>query len=489
MSITRLISGILLLTSLLSMSMGVMASQENAINSTLPIEAADCLIVDKDKNILMIDEAISGRYSIPGGSIIGEETPEQTAKREAYEETGLHVNVGQQIARTYNSAIFACQLASRTPYFIDSMGRKVLMAWSAPHFGKEVTRVLMMPDNKAVRDNYRFPEHKWMFRHWVPEVPPSEFVLSEGDSVVLTPFYRAQLSVLQSLHEWKAESAIVKALVKGVIVLGSLFTPMLFLGTLIFIRAYHGYRAALLYGAGLLSLSVFVLILNTVIELPRPYFIDPVFGEQDTLGYTLPSCMVALTTFFFSWLLLNWDKEVCPAGRKRLFACAVVCVAAISGKVMLLGEHYPSDMVLGLLIGPGFAVGFKRLREWRFANRNRALISARFWLMSFVATALIGITIHKPHIVYLSAFCLGTYCAILWLKAFPLYISAVRRPAKLTFFMIALAGVLAILYADYVISSRYAVNTIIVAVNCAAAWGISVWLLVVTPRIFHQFVR
>ncbi|WP_251878853.1 bifunctional NUDIX hydrolase/phosphatase PAP2 family protein [Grimontia kaedaensis] len=489
MSITRLISGMLFLSILLLVFPGKTTSKEHAINSTLPIKAADCLIVDSDKNILMIDEAISGRYSIPGGSIIGEETAEQAAKREAYEETGLHVNVGKQIAQTYNSVIFACKLVSPSPYFIDSQGRKVLMAWSAPHFGKEVTRVLMMPNNKAVRDNYRFPEHKWMFKGWIPEVQPSEFVLSAGERSVLTPFYRAQLIWLQTLHEWKAKSSGVEAFVTTTIALGSLFTPFLFLATLIYIRAYHGHRAALIYGAGLLAVSIFVLILTTVVELPRPYFIDPVFGEQDTLGYTLPSTMVSLTTFFFCWLLLNWDKEVYPQGRKRFSLLGMFFVAFISGKVLFQGEHYPSDMVMGLLIGFGFAVGFRRLKDWRFANRKRALISARFWLISFVAVATIGIAIHKPHIVYLSAFCLGTYCSILWLKAFPLYVSAVRRPSKLTFFMISLAGVLAIILAENAISSRYAVNTIIVAVNCAAAWGISVWLLVVTPRIFHQFVR
>ncbi|WP_325892420.1 phosphatase PAP2 family protein [Grimontia sp. NTOU-MAR1] len=468
---------------------GTTTSKENAINSTLPIEAGDCLIVDSDKNILMIVEAISGRYSIPGGSSIGEETGEEAAKRETYEETGLHVNVGKQIARTYNSAIFACELVSPTPYFIDSQGRKVLMAWSAPHFGKEVMRVLMMPDNETVRDNYRFPEHKWMFKLWVPEVTPSAFVLSAGDTAVLTPFYQAQLSLLQSLYEWKAKSTSVEVFVTGTIALGSLFTPFLFLVSLIYIRAYHGHRATLIYGAGLLSISTFVLILTTVVELPRPYFIDPVFGEQDTLGYTLPSAMVSLTTFFFSWLLLNWDKESFPKGRKRLALFAAFCVSVISGKVLLQGEHYPSDIVLGLLIGFGFSVGFKRLRDWRFANRNRALTSARFWLMSFVVAATIGIGIHKPHIVYLSAFSLGIYCALLWLKVFPLYVSAVRRPSKLTFFMIALVGVIVIVFVDNAISSRYAVNTVIVAVNCALAWAISVWLLLVTPRIIYQFVR
>lgn len=484
MSIARLVSGMLFLV-----SFGAWANQENAINSTLPIKAADCLVVDKDRNILMVDETISGRFSIPGGSIIGQETPEQAAKREVFEETGLDVVVGQQIARTYNSVIFACQLAAPAPYFIDSFKRKVLMAWSAPHFGKEVRRVLMLPDTKVVRDNYRFPEHKWRFRQWVKDVPSSQFVLAPLESERLTPFYQTQLSALQTLRQWAAESPALKIFASGSIVIGSLASPVFFLLTLVMVRAYQGHREALVYGAGLLMISVLLLVLTTVVEVPRPYFIDPVFGEQHTLGYTLPSAMAALMTFFFCWLLVNWDKEKHPKGRRRFTLVGGCIVAAISAKVMLQGEHYPTDIVLGILIGGGFALGLKTVRHWRFANRRHVLTSARFWLGAFTATGIVGMTTHNPHIVYLSAFCLGTYSALLWLKVFPHYVTAVHRPAKLTFFLVAVAGVLAIVLAENYMSARYAVNWVIVALNCASAWAIPVWLLVVTPRIFPQFVR
>lgn len=486
MSIPRLISGLFFL---LSFSVWSAGEASNAINSTLPVKAADCLIVDDQKNILMIDEAISGRYSIPGGSIIGDETPQQAAVREVYEETGLHVTVGKQIAQTYNSAIFSCEIKTPTPYFVDSSGRRVVMAWSAPHFGKEVTRVLLMPDNKTVRDNYRFPEHKWMFRIWVPEVSPSEFVLSPGESDALTPFYRSQLDFLQSLHVYRAQSPVFAMAVKAVVVLGSIFSPLFFLLTLSYIRAYHGHRAALIYGAGLMTVSIIALLMSTVIEVPRPYFIDPVFREHNTVGYTLPSTMVALTTFFFSWLLINWDKEKHPKGRKRVMLLSVVSVLLISAKVMIHGEHYPSDIVVGFAIGLFFSVGLRQLKDWRFATRNRALTSARFWFLAFIAAAIIGLGIHKPHIVYLSAICLGTWCALMWLKIFPTYVSAVRRPAKLTFLLIAGFGTLAIVVLDRYFSAKYAVNEVIVAMNCAAAWAIAVWVLVVTPRIFHRMSK
>lgn len=238
-----------------------------------------------------------------------------------------------------------------------------------------------------------------------------------------------------------------------------------------------------------MTVSITGLLLGTVIEVPRPYFIDPVFGEHNTVGYTLPSTMVALGTFFFCWLLVNWDKERHPKARTPVTLLAVTSIYLIAAKAMLQGEHYPSDIVVGFFIGLTGVIALRYLKNWRFASRNRALTSARFWLFAFTAAAVIGLVAHKPHIIYLAALSLGTLCALLWLKVFPYYVSAVRRPAKLTFFLIACAGTVAIIVLEHYFSAKYAINEVIVAMNCASAWGIAVWILVVTPRLFHRVTQ
>ncbi|MDD1794615.1 phosphatase PAP2 family protein [Enterovibrio sp. ZSDZ42] len=461
----------------------------NAINSTLPIKAADCLIVDEAGNILMVQEVISGKFSIPGGAIIDDESPAMAAIREVYEETGFHISVGDMIARTYNSAIFSCQIKTPTPYFVDETGKRVVMGWSAPHFGKEVKRVLLLPNTARMRNNYRFPEHKWMFPKWVPEVPASDFVLSPGEEKGLTPFYRSQLNALQALHSASVSSRGFIYTSNTLIAFGSLFTPLFFVLSLAFIRAFHGHRALLIYGAGLLGVSFFSLLLSTVIELPRPYFIDPVFGEQDTIGYTLPSMTLALTAFMFCWFVLSWDKEKQPKGRKRLALLGIVVVMLVSGKSLLQGEHFPSDLFVGVLIGVAASFALRRAKDLRFSNRNRVLISARFWLLAFVFNAVIGLWIHKPQIIYLSAICLGTYCSLLCLKIYPIYVSAVRRPAKVTFFALATVGILLLVTSNLYVTGKYAINQIVVAMNCGTAWAIAVLLLVVTPRVFLRLMR
>lgn len=58
------------------------------------------VINPSDKKILLIMHKKNGRWTQPGGHIEDDETPEECALREAYEETGLHVRLlGERFPR------------------------------------------------------------------------------------------------------------------------------------------------------------------------------------------------------------------------------------------------------------------------------------------------------------------------------------------------------------------------------------------------------
>ncbi len=64
------------------------------------IPAASAVIVDEDGRVLLVlrgREPQKGRWSVPGGSAEPGETLEQTAAREAFEETGLRVRIGREL--------------------------------------------------------------------------------------------------------------------------------------------------------------------------------------------------------------------------------------------------------------------------------------------------------------------------------------------------------------------------------------------------------
>ncbi|MDD1783724.1 NUDIX domain-containing protein [Enterovibrio sp. ZSDZ35] len=464
-------------------------ASSNAINSTLPVEAADCLIVDHDRNIVMIEEALSGKFSIPGGSIIGKETPQEAAKRETMEETGLNVDVGKKIAQTYNSAVYACKVLGLPRYFDDANGQRLIYSWYAPHFGKEVKRVLLMPDTQAMRDKYRFPEHKWMFDKWTKLVEPSRFRLTSNARSELTPFYGYQLSWLESLRAKTFNGGLSSTLGNTVVLVGSVVTPVFFLLMLPLVRTLLGHRALLIFGAGMLTLTSITLILSTLIHVPRPLYVEPMFTYHDTLGFTLPSTMLALTTYVFACAWIFWDEEKYPKKRLWVTSLGVVLMAASTAKAMLLGEHYPTDMIISVLLGLGAAVCLWKVKDRRFADRSRILTSTRFWGAAFVVVAVIGSVIHKPQLIYLSALTLGTFCALIWLKISPVFVSPGRRKYKIAFFAVATAGIFFLMMLDRHLTANTAINEIIVLWNCIALWTISVWLLVILPRIFYRAVK
>ncbi|SMX77694.1 ADP-ribose pyrophosphatase YjhB, NUDIX family [Brevibacterium aurantiacum] len=62
--------------------------------------AAGAVITDDAGRVLLVlrgQEPEKGCWSVPGGCAEPGETPAQTARREAWEETGLHVEIGQEL--------------------------------------------------------------------------------------------------------------------------------------------------------------------------------------------------------------------------------------------------------------------------------------------------------------------------------------------------------------------------------------------------------
>ena len=67
---------------------------------TRPVVAASVVVVDATNRVLLIRRGHApgkGLWSLPGGTVMEGETPRVAAQREAWEETGLHVSIGQEL--------------------------------------------------------------------------------------------------------------------------------------------------------------------------------------------------------------------------------------------------------------------------------------------------------------------------------------------------------------------------------------------------------
>jgi 8-oxo-dGTP diphosphatase len=67
---------------------------------TEPVVAASVVVVDATNRVLLIRRGHApgkGLWSLPGGTVMQGETPRVAAQREAWEETGLQVSVGEEL--------------------------------------------------------------------------------------------------------------------------------------------------------------------------------------------------------------------------------------------------------------------------------------------------------------------------------------------------------------------------------------------------------
>lgn len=452
-------------------------SSLNLSNETFEIKAADCLILGPEQRILMIKETLSSKFSIPGGSIIENETPEQGAKRETWEETGLSVIVGEQIAQTYNSALFSCTLEEPVPYYIDKMGRYIVMNWSFPHFGKEVINVQWIQDDQYMRDNYRFPEHKWMFSTWIKKLAQSpSYLVNETAQQHISSFYQNQINISNQIKSFflnqEQEDIIWQSHVF------SFLAPALFvLFSWIYIRSFYGYRASFNYAIYSVPLYALTAIMISELPMPRPYFFSSSFNVTDHFGYSFPNQLLILSSFFFLWLMKNTKQKI-----KVLFylISLILSFFIISLNAILSGANFISDILFGLFFVIAWFYLYKNTEKHYSINNNK--MNHIIWILFSVTWAIVGLVIHQPQLIFLCAFSFGIYCAIVCQHFWPRYISFFHYKAKILFFIFSSLALWSLFMLIDTVTQKTAVNEMII-LDWTIFYFISPFcLLVIFPR-------
>ena len=102
-----------------------------------------------------------------------------------------------------------------------------------------------------------------------------------------------------------------------------------------------------------------------------------VAGELDSSGFAFPSGHATGATAVYGGLaaLLTVGR------RRRRYAAAAIVIALVSGSRVILGVHYPRDIVAGMVLGVGLIV----LTRWVAADRSGA---ARVFLFAGVASVV-----------------------------------------------------------------------------------------------------
>ena len=140
-----------------------------------------------------------------------------------------------------------------------------------------------------------------------------------------------------------------------------LLGPLALLASILLFRAGR-YDGAFLVAFGLLGGALMADLIKQLVARPRP----PVEHLQAVTGYGFPSGHATQAAAFWTSLLLALGPVVGrPLGRWLLTCACLLLVVVVCVSRVVLGVHYPSDVLAGALLGGGWAVYL-----WRCARHN-----------------------------------------------------------------------------------------------------------------------
>lgn len=128
------------------------------------------------------------------------------------------------------------------------------------------------------------------------------------------------------------------------------------------------------FGLGFLCTLGVNYLIKEVVARPRPYVNNPqILNKLTTIGKSFPSghsvsiiFMVLTILFLFYWLNKNGQFKLFNKiwFKVLIFSCCVIFVILTAISRMYLGQHYLSDIVVGLLIGTiGFSLTWLVMRK------------------------------------------------------------------------------------------------------------------------------
>ena len=167
-------------------------------------------------------------------------------------------------------------------------------------------------------------------------------------------------AVTRAAHDLVTESATTLSIARALTHLGdplvvSLATVVLAVGLLL----VRSYRAAVYVAAVRLAVVVATAVLKSAIARARPHLLHPVAVAH---GYSFPSGHASGSAALWG------SVAVVIASRTRqaiVTVVAVVVPVVVAATRVLLGVHFLTDVVAGVVVGFEIAVGLALLSPWR----------------------------------------------------------------------------------------------------------------------------
>ncbi|OIQ26755.1 MAG: DNA mismatch repair protein MutT [Vibrio sp. MedPE-SWchi] len=308
-------------------------------------------VVKADDKLVIVNEILTNKISLPGGTIDPGEAPSLTAQRETWEETGLVVTVGEVLGYTDTAVIYDCVSDSEVIAYdyINRLNGNEIPIWFAPHYGVEISSAMLLSPGSVAYEQYRYPEQwdqiKSFYNHATDQ--PVTYV---RDLIEAAPaLNQPQLYWILELQQW------VSSLPKGVghfvntlhIIVSQLAQPWLLLVVFPLVCWRFGNIAAYKVFFAITAASLLSLVSQQGFAIPRPHAYIPMFDLSTSHGFGFPN--LTFSVWFCSFILL-W-RELNDGHRKPATLIFSVLMLLLMLSKFYTGDAFIWDSLFGAVLG------------------------------------------------------------------------------------------------------------------------------------------
>lgn len=450
------------------------------------ITAAACLI-KADNQLVMVRDAYNRRLALPGGMRNVNETAEQTALRETFEETGIKASIIKPLANWGAVAIFLCQAnmpIKAHPSMEDKTSSTRIYAYGAPDVGREILRVLLVDINhvakQAMRLPYRFAELKQLFN---AQVNTSHVDYIDNIFAQASRWHQIELQLIQQFQQRMGHSTELLFTFFNAFGEGKIYYLLL---PLIWITL--GWQC----GAKLVLLLLISNAVNAIMKicfgLPRPFDYIPIMQQAEISGFGLPSGHTQTAAIFWGFLYAYYWRAELSWAKYYLLALTAMLIMGTGLARLYFGVHFISDIVVGGSVGLLLLLGFTQL-DRHGALQSWLALKSRAWFIVLVTLVTATLLSYSFHVLASLSIALGLYCGLKTTMAGkfqPLIQQTWQR--KINFIVLALLGAIAINSAAIWLQQYLFLNTQLAALLFMQYFINALWLSAGCYFLIGQFL-